>query len=394
MKRSIGEIYLGLDAGTEYSALSELNRFVGAVQQADAFRIANDATSKWLAGLLAQSKGGVTVALDRLADQVLAQLSTYWFGVPNGNEIKAGGRPAPGARAVHLPHHSLPPSRYIFSSPLPRPIVTLAGERSGKALRQAVTDLAQRKGIVAFDADLSRNVWDWIEEKYGRPDPELFGRMLVGLIEGFLPTVSGNFLKTVHLWLSDETLWRVQQDLLSWKSPANVIDYHQRARDTVEPELKRAMQRRPVPDVIYRTAVRPCNLGGTTIQQGERVAVLLGSATQQIAAEERAGVRPPAAHPRENAPNVMPVFGGNRAGQNPPTHACPAHEMGMGVLLGMFSALLEAGTLSPTGSPLSVTLSRPDRAGAGGGQKGGGGAAAGQPKFVQPVADTKSYPWQ
>jgi Dyp-type peroxidase family len=395
MKDSIGEIYLGLDAGPAYSALSDLNQYVSAITQRDAFVKANDVTTNELTTLLDRGDRRVTLALDKLADTVLAELSRFWFGVPNGKEIKTGGRPVPGSNDVHLPHHSLPPSRYIFSSPLPRPIVTLAGERSGQALRKAVTELAHNQGISAFNADLSRDVWNWIEKKYGRPDPELFGRMLVGLIEGFLPTVYGNFLKTVHLWLSEETLWRVQQDLRRAKAKdANLADYHYRhARHAIEPELKCAMQRRPVPDVIYRTAAADCTLGGTAIKKGERVVLLLGSATQQIAAEERAGTRPAPAHPRESTPNVMPIFGGNRGGPNPPTHACPAHDMGMGVLLGMFSALLEAGSLSPTGSPLSVTLSRPDPAGAGGGQSGGGGATAGQLKSVQTVASANSCPW-
>ena len=45
-------------------------------------------------------------------------------------------------------------------------------------------------------------------------DHDLFARMMVGVLEGFLPTVYGNALKILHLWLTDGTFWRVQQDLL------------------------------------------------------------------------------------------------------------------------------------------------------------------------------------
>ena len=38
------------------------------------------------------------------------------------------------------------------------------------------------------------------------------------------------------------------------------------------------------------------------------------------------------------------------------THACPAYAMAMGVLLGIISALLEAGTLRPTPSPTGIIL--------------------------------------
>jgi hypothetical protein len=70
--------------------------------------------------------------------------------------------------------------------------------------------------------------------------------------------------------------------------------------------------------------------------------LLIASATQEMAARPLVG------------PDVTLVFGGDRKKEPHPTHACPAYDMGIGVLLGMISAMLEATTLTPTESPLSV----------------------------------------
>jgi Dyp-type peroxidase family len=338
MAKSIGEIYLGLDFSEDYVRLSKVNDLVSKIQAEDAFGIAEAQTRNVLSEMLQQGNGGpVSITLETVTDQVLARLSTHWFGVPNDEEIKKGGRPALGTDTIHLPFHSLAPSRYIFSSPTARDVVAAAGEHYGKGLRRAVKELAEGKRLIGFPTQLAQDVWAEITRISGKENPELFARTLVGLIEGFLPTVYGNFLKTMHLWITDETLWRVQQDVRSRKADSN-------AMAIIEPELKRAMQRRPVPDIIYRTATQRHRLGGITIEAGERVVALIASATHELAEQ------------RDLDPNVMPVFGGNRKEARHPTHACPAYQMGMGVLLGMISALLEAGTLKKTDSPLAITI--------------------------------------
>jgi Dyp-type peroxidase family len=338
MAQSIGEVYLGLDFSEEYVRRSKVNKLVSDIGEQEAFRIAEQKTNALLDTMLPKGGGRPTpIALETLADQVLARLSAYWFGVPNDNEIRAGGRPAK-AGDVHLPFHSLAPSRYIFSSPSPRNVVTAAGKRHGKELRNAVTKLAE-KGIAEFRAPLAKELWDLTPDEGDAPRSDVFARTLVGFIEGFLPTVYGNFLKTMHLWISDETLWRVQQDLRSDGVPKAP---YERAHAIIGPALRRAMQKRPVPDIVYRTATQRHKLNGETIEAGERVVVLIASATQEFAAQQ------------QRDPDVTLVFGGNRKHEPHPTHACPAYDMGMGVLLGMIGALLERTTLTPTDSPLSI----------------------------------------
>jgi hypothetical protein len=314
------------------------------------------ATKDVLVELLAKNNGRPpSIALAVVADRVLARLSAQWFGVPNAKpddknarepKIIEGGRPGE-AKTVHLPYHSLAPSRYIFSSPCPRDVVTRAGQHHGQLLRNKVTELAEATGIQGFKSELAPELWKATTNEWGTPNPELFARTLVGLIEGFLPTVYGNFLKTMHLWVADETLWRVQQDHVSWRPRAEAgapESSYARAEASIERELKRAMQKRPVPDVVYRTATQRHNLAGVTIEAGERIVVLISSATHELAAQ------------RSLEPDVTPVFGGNRKQEPHPTHACPAYDMGMGVLLGMISAILDAGTLLPTESPLSIAV--------------------------------------
>ena len=336
MAQSTGEVYLGLDYSEQYVRRSKVNALVSEVDENSAFRVASSATREVLKTMLAKGEGRpTTIALETVVDQVLAQLSTYWFGIPNGVEIFAGGRPAK-AGDVHLPYHSLAPSRYIFSSPFPRDVVAAAGQRHGQQLRNAVANLAKEKGVAGFPRPLAERLWEMTPDEGGAPKHDVFARMLVGFIEGFLPTVYGNFLKTMHLWVSDETLWRVQQDIRSDGSPKEVYD---RAHQIIKPALQRAMQRRPVPDIIYRTATQRHTLKGETIEAGERVVLLIASATQEMAVA---------------GPDVTLVFGGDRKKDPHPTHACPAYDMGIGVLLGMISAMLEATTLTPTDSPLSV----------------------------------------
>jgi Dyp-type peroxidase family len=345
MVRSIGEIYLGLDHGDDYRRLSEIpNRLVSDISAAEAFEVAEIATNASLKRLPPNADGTITIPLDVFAEHVLASLSNYWFGIPNDQEIKGGGRPQPGSQTVHLPFNSFAPSRYIFSSPRPRPEVALGGQRHGAALRNAVRELAETKGPGAFQGDLAKGLWRMTTDDRGATDHDLFARLLVGLIEGFLPTVYGNFLKTLHLWIGDETLWRVQQDVLAG---APTMGSYEQAAAIIEPQLKRAMQARPVPEILYRTATTRHTLGGVTIERGERVVLLIASATQDLAGH---GI----------VDDVYPVFGGNRREHGHPTHACPAYQMGMGVLLGMISGLLHAGTLEPAESPLAVRVVPPE----------------------------------
>ena len=106
----------------------------------------------------------------------------------------------------------------------------------------------------------------------------------------------------------------------------------------VPTELIRAMQERPVPDMIYRTATVDRPLGAVTIKKDETVVLSIASVTTEILSQGRS--------------DISPIFGGLRSDLVHPTHACPAYNAGFGLLLGMVAALVEHRALRPMGYPM------------------------------------------
>jgi len=362
MMRSFGDIYLGHDStDPEYRRLStKPNKAIHEITDHEAFLDAQGATESLLQALTANATFPMRLSLETVVDSVLGELATVWFGIPDGDIIRSGDKPEDGGtdQSLHCPFHFLAPSRYIFSSPRPRLIVSGAGEKAGMALRVRIGELARGKAKTgewpAHLPPIGQAVWDVSTKTNGEIDSDAFASAIIGAMEGMLPTIYGNFWKTMYLWLTDETLWRVQQTLLL--TPLENEKQHpefERARKAVLPTLLRTMQARPIPDMVYRTARKRTFLGDVTVEQGDRVVVLIGSITQELAAqnEERAA--------KGLLPDVYPVFGGDRDGVDPPTHACPGYHMALGVLLGMITAVLEAGTFAPTPTPLLVDFTGP-----------------------------------
>ena len=269
--------------------------------------------------------------------------------------VRSGGRPDDSGtdQSVYCPYHTLAPSRFIFSSPRPRDTVKKAGSALGAALRSRIHELAQQKDREGVWPDelpvdgISREVWKASMEPGAHGSSainhDLFARMMVGVLEGFLPTVYGNVLKILHLWLTDGTFWRVQQDLLVTHLTG---DKYHRATLAVLPAMRAAMQTRPVPDIIHRTATRRARLGDVEVDEGDRIVLSIASVVQELAEKKQ--------------DDVYPVFGGNREETNAPTHACPGYKMGLGATLGILTAVLEAGEFAPNPAPLVVELAPRD----------------------------------
>jgi hypothetical protein len=162
---------------------------------------------------------------------------------------------------------------------------------------------------------------------------------LVGVMMGFLPTVDGNVRSTLHEWVSDRSLWDHQNAYLAadWQDP------YARALSVLMPPLRRTLQLRPVPELVWRTALEDHMLGTVAVKTGDRVVVSLVSALQEsLLAEED---------------DLYPLFGGDRRQAGHPTHACPGYEMALGVMLGMLAGLLGSAELRPTLSPMALRLS-------------------------------------
>jgi hypothetical protein len=354
MATSIGEIYLGMDDGDKYRELSKApNAAISLVKMVDAFTQAHAKAAACLRLVAPDPKGKpLQLSLEPIVDTTLGRLAEEYFGIPDTVLVRSGGRPDDSGtdQSVYCPYHTLAPSRFIFSSPRPRDTVKKAGSALGAALRRRIQELAEQKdreGVWPNELPvdgISRAVWNASMEPGAHGSSainhDLFARMMVGVLEGFLPTVYGNVLKILHLWLTDGTFWRVQQDLLVTHSTADKYD---RATRAVLPAMRAAMQTRPVPDIIHRTATRSARLGDVEVDEGDRIVLSIASVVQELA--------------EKGEDNVYPMFGGNRKETNPPTHACPGYEMGLGATLGILTAVLAAGEFAPNPAPLVVEFS-------------------------------------
>lgn len=345
MEKSIGGNYLGLDYGDAYERQSKLaNQAIQSVTERAAFDKARDLAKKQLGAWLGVGNNKATFDVRELSDEVLADLAKFWFDIPDGRYIRRGGWdwvPAPQRvpEGPRCPGDFTSPSRYLFS-PDPGAAAAEYGQVHGRTLLEAMTTFVKFRrtaGSPVLTGALSKAMFAAIS------DNDQLARTLVGALMGFLPTVDGNLRSVLYEWVDDKTLWRVQEALLS--CPNQATDPYAAADKVLREPLMRTMQLRPVPDLVWRTAVKDHHLGREAIAIDDRIVVGIVSATQEDLAR--------------NAPaDVYPVFGGNRNATTGaiPTHACPAYAMAMGVLLGTISGLLEKGTLHPTPSPTGLTL--------------------------------------
>lgn len=348
MKESIGGNYLGLDQGEAYRDQSgATNEAIRSVTEQEAFDKARKAVRKRLNALV-RDTGKATFDTKELSDWVLEDVSKSsrgdvstpsWFDIPDSRYVVGGGWnwiPI-DKRTPQCPGDFTSPSRYLFS-PNPGAAVTDYGRSHGKFLLQAVTK------SVKYFRDPRHEIQGRLSQKMfaAIPDDDQLARTIVGALMGFLPTVDGNLRSTLYEWVDDKTLWRVQEALLVY--PNQKVDPYAAASNVLREPLMRTMQLRPVPDLVWRTAVKEDDLGNfIKIRVGDKIVVGIGSATQEDLANDA-------------PPEVFPIFGGNRNAPQAPTHACPGYAMAMGVLLGTISALLEAGTLYPTPSPTGITV--------------------------------------
>ncbi len=341
LQASIGAIYLGLDAKAalaepgEYErqskacnaaimALSGHDGFVAAraATQAALFELSLDAVAHALFG----NETGWELNLDvrELLDRVLAALIEKWFGLrPGSGEFEFGGFQwnwKPGQPPL-LPGHFNAPSRYTFQ-PAPGPLVQQVAERHGQALTRAVADYLARFGP-QIGAPVTRAVLD----QTPAPSLDLAARTLTGAIMGFVPTTEGSVRRVLQEWLRDGSLWALRN-----KTAPAALATLPAAKAALFSDLARAMQTRPVPEQIWRTATAAHTLGSgahaVPVQAGDTVVLALVSATHQAV---EAGDQ-----------DLTPIFGGPRsAAPGAPTHACPAYPAAMGVMLGLLSAIVD-----------------------------------------------------
>jgi len=325
LRKSFGMIYLGLDKGAEYDAQSsKVNAAIQAISERDSFNLALRETRNVLASL----SNPAAFEIQDVCDQVLAALCIIWFDLPDDSTVLAGGfRPSNLLPPARCPGDFTAPSAYTFM-PDPEFLVALTGQRLGHILKEDVTKFVSERRSPAnpLQGVLSRAIFSAFPSTSDQDD--IIARTIIGVMMGFLPTVEGNVIATVRAWQKDATFTALQQQLAGGAEP----DLYLRACAVLKVPLKQAMQLNPVPNAVWRTAVKEHTLGDTNpvqVHPGDKVAIGIASATREDLANK--------------ITDVFAVFGGDRREHPHPTHACPGYAMAMGVLLGIIAGVMDPG---------------------------------------------------
>ncbi|MCA6118796.1 Dyp-type peroxidase [Bradyrhizobium sp. WSM 1738] len=342
MRASFGEIYLGKDDDelptSKYRAEAcPANKAIMKVTVRDAFESALKHTQDTLERIVPPNTE-VKLEVKDIVDDILAHISNEWFGVPDGKYVAFGGwhwrRDFPTC-----PGHFHSPSRYMFQ-PNPGPQATLVGQQHGKELFNAVRQLLDAQRNFLFEmmyggrGILGKALFDAFSK-----DQAQLTSTLIGVMMGFLPTVDGNIRGALYEWVNDRSLWDYQLDYLTDKTE----DPLKKACRVLRWPLERTLLLRPVPELVWRTALERHSLGQVEVRPGDRIVVSIVSATHECLIKDHRG--------------RYLIFGGKRSKKDHPTHACPGYKMAIGVMLGMLAGLLEFTQLRPTMSPLQLAVS-------------------------------------
>jgi cytochrome P450 len=342
LDKCFGKIYLGRDDGDDYRKEADLaNPAIMAVTLDDAFESARRHTAELLGEITDRLAAGADMAVEvrDLVDELLARFCREWFGLPDDTRVVAGGWH--WRDQATCPGHFHSPSRYTFQ-PQPGAQAKTVGEDHGAVLKTKVLEFVRAVRTS--------------EDKQGRLGKELFAGFadderlasnLIGVMMGFLPTVDGNLRGALFEWVRDRSLWDHQVALRSLVG-ATLLEG---ALAVIRPRLAETMQLRPVPEVVWRTALRADTLGPLQLRAGDMLVVSIVSATQEDLLNER-----------DDDPFV--VFGGKRKpgpGDDKskiPTHACPGYDMAIGVMLGFLAALMDTVSLRPAASSMALRIGK------------------------------------
>lgn len=347
MKSSIGEIFLGLDAGPRYDReASEVNLAIGALtrtpqQEAEVYQIAFAAAEKKIDAIVKEARRHsndvreprfeVGFEAREVMDEVLADLCEAWFGIQDSPYLKRSGSDLAWTKGPPLyPGHFTALSRYMFQ-PNPGPASAELAERYGRSLRQAmrkfVADHHRAKTVPTrrdgSEAPVAAVIFR--HRTHGRKT-DWVARTMVGVLMGFIAPITGAVFNVLREWVREGTFGALRAEL---DGRAGYDD----AVDVLQPAMEAAALMRPMPQIVWRTAVAAHRLGApdrhvVDVAQGEKVVLALVSGTQQSLAD--------------GEPDGRLMFGGIRrpAGEPHPTHACPGSTAGIAAMLGALAALL------------------------------------------------------
>lgn len=359
MHDSIGVGFLGLDDDTGHREQAPaVNAAIEAYSEAQCYATAYQVAKAGLAQLKAEARAllaafpdsqkpkdlptDTPLDFERLSEGVLAKLCQMWFGQPDGRHIwgtEFHAEAHPNGVAPRCPRDLFKVSRHVFG-PYPTDAVKAEGRAAGQRFLAAVEAwLARTQSSGAQLPPLARKIVEAAKAVPGAT-PDLPARTLAGIMLGFPPTTHANLLTVLAGWVQTRKLWELQPQ---WNEvhpdTQTAPPPYAEAVARLRPTLVATLNQRPTPFQVWRKARVAHRLGQVDIEPGRVVVVGLGSATQQDPLRHHV------------------AFGGDRADpKGAPPHACSGYGMGMGVMLGVVAAVLDAGVMRFTGSPTVVAL--------------------------------------
>jgi hypothetical protein len=358
MRQSIGEGFLGMDpqptalgsdatdaarrADEEYrnavpsgryaQESSDANAAVAAVSEKDAFELTLPLARKLVSDLrAAQQKvsGRFVLPIELLCELTLAQLSTRWFGIPDGGLIKSGAKVSAD---LYCPSDFISVGSYVFN-PRPTDFVASFGKVVGLALHKSIEEFLKQLDASKNQAPILQALQRTITDK------SRLASTLAGLIQGFVTPTFGSTLSMMGTLIDNKQLWHLQLDWAHAK-PADDKAFDVAKKILRNPMID-AMRVQPVPGLLHRVAVDTHDIHGKKINAGQKIVLGLVSATREK----------PSGSPTEI------IFGGDYDAQaeKKTTHACPGKDMALGVMLGFLIAVVEAGEISVE-APLMLNI--------------------------------------
>ncbi|MDR7333323.1 Dyp-type peroxidase [Roseateles asaccharophilus] len=360
MHDSIGVGYLGLDDDTGHREQAPaINAAIEAYSEEQCYRTAYAIAKKGLESLKGEARAllaafpesqkpkdlptDTPLDFERLSEGVLAALCKAWFGQPDGRHIWGtefhaeayAGAPEVGSVAPRCPRDLFKVSRHVFG-PYPTDAVKAEGRAAGKRFLAATEAWLAEPGTQL--PPLAAKIIAAAKAVPGAT-PDLPARTLAGIMLGFPPTTHANLLTVLVAWTQTRKLWELQPLWNEVAADASGLRPYAEAVARLRPTMVATLNQRPTPFQIWRKARVAHKLGQVDVEPGRVLVVGLGSATQQDPLRHHV------------------AFGGDRADpKGPPPHACSGYGMGMGVMLGVIAAVLDAGVLRSTGAQTVVAM--------------------------------------
>lgn len=352
MEGSIGVQYLGVDDRAQHGRENKiLSAFLNTdLTQEKMFEDAYAVASSYLAAQPYETQSietdgyeaepqvkplGVRLESKGFIHAVTAELSVRWFGIP-ADSFAIGG---PQTDGPHCPRDFLASSYYLFT-PHPTPF-----NKGNAEQRTPLAIAALRSFIESGDTppadpnsllgklEAARQA-DAVGQKPEFWTSQKMAEYVAGSCFGLVGPVTGSFRSVFFDWIKEDKLWRLQQRLHEHATPEAL----ESAVEILRPAILSSMSERPIADLLFRKTTKPVTIEGKQIDAGRKIIFSQRSAILDS----------------DDAETFL--FGGDYSNTDDAAmHKCPGKTMGLAILMGSFSAIMNAGNLAPEG-PLSVRI--------------------------------------